>query len=385
MEAIVLAGGFGTRLRHVVSDVPKPMAPVAGRPFLRYVLNELTERGVDRIVLAVGYMREAIMEGFGDAYRGAKLIYSPEDTPLFTGGAVKKALELCLDDEVFVVNGDTLFEVDLAEMADFYREKNADFVMAVRPMHDFDRYGTVVMDQNGRIERFLEKRHMKEGLINGGIYLMKKEFLRNVPEEAFSLEKDVLERYVHKKRFYAFVSDGYFIDIGVPDDYKKAQYDFKNRHIVRKAAFFDRDGTINKDIGYLYRIEDLNFINGMPEFISCWKRWGYKIIVVTNQSGIARGMYTEDDMRKLHRYMNKKLKPYGAHIDAFYYCPHHPDFTGPCHCRKPEPGMLKHAIADFELDPRQCIMFGDQPWDIEAAKRCGITGIFTDFEAGGSR
>ena len=361
----------------MVSDVPKPMAPVAGRPFLRYVLNELTEKGVDRIVLAVGYMREAIMEDFGDVYRGAKLIYSPEDTPLLTGGAIKKALELCLDDEVFVVNGDTLFEVNLTEMAVFYREKKADFVMAVRLMHDFDRYGTVVINKNGRIERFLEKRPTKEGLINGGVYLIKKEFLRNTLEEVFSFEKDVLERRVRDECFYAFISDAYFIDIGVPEDYKKAQYDLKKRHIALKAIFFDRDGTINKDVGYLHRVEDLQFIKGMPEFISCWKRWGYKVIVVTNQAGIARGMYTEDDMRKLHRYMNEKLKPYGAHIDAFYYCPHHPDFTGPCHCRKPEPGMLKHAIADFELVPEQCIMFGDQPWDMEAAKKCGVTGVLT--------
>ena len=117
------------------------------------------------------------------------------------------------------------------------------------------------------------------------------------------------------------------------------------------------------------------FIDGMPEFIRKWNDWGYKVIVVTNQAGIARGYYAEEDMHILHRYMNKRLKECGAHIDAFYFCPHHPDITGPCYCRKPEPGMIEQAIREFDLDPEQCILFGDKEWDIEAAKRAKIYGI----------
>lgn len=143
---------------------------------------------------------------------------------------------------------------------------------------------------------------------------------------------------------------------------------------MNKAAFFDRDGTINVDVHYLYKKEDLQFIEGMPQFIRMWNEWGYKVIVVTNQAGIARGYYTEAQMHVLHQYMNEQLNLYGAHIDAFYFCPHHPDFTGPCHCRKPEPGMLEQAIADFDIDVSQSILFGDKPWDLEAANRCGING-----------
>ncbi|SDI06439.1 D-glycero-D-manno-heptose 1,7-bisphosphate phosphatase [Desulfosporosinus hippei DSM 8344] len=142
---------------------------------------------------------------------------------------------------------------------------------------------------------------------------------------------------------------------------------------MNKAAFFDRDGTINIDVNYLYRIDEFRFIEGIPEFIKSFNDRGYKVIVVTNQAGIARGYYSEEDMHKLHHYINGELAKIGAHIDAFYFCPHHPDVTGPCHCRKPEPGMIEQAIHDFDIDVRQSVLFGDKPWDIEAGEKCGIT------------
>jgi D,D-heptose 1,7-bisphosphate phosphatase len=143
---------------------------------------------------------------------------------------------------------------------------------------------------------------------------------------------------------------------------------------MNKGAFFDRDGIINVDVDHLYKIEDFRFIEGMPQFIKKFNDWGFKVIVVTNQAGIARGFYTEDDMHKLHRHINKELAKIGAHIDVFYYCPHHPDITGPCHCRKPEPGMIEEAIKDFDIDVAQSILFGDKQWDIEAGEKCGIKG-----------
>jgi histidinol-phosphate phosphatase family domain/HAD-superfamily hydrolase, subfamily IIIA len=141
---------------------------------------------------------------------------------------------------------------------------------------------------------------------------------------------------------------------------------------MNKAAFFDRDGTINVDVNYLYKKEDMKFIDGMPQFIKKWNDWGYKVIVVTNQAGIARGLYTQEDMNLLHEFMNEELKKYGAHIDAFYFCPHHPDFTGVCKCRKPATGMIEQAIKDFDIDVNQSILFGDKSWDVEAGEKCGI-------------
>jgi D,D-heptose 1,7-bisphosphate phosphatase len=145
---------------------------------------------------------------------------------------------------------------------------------------------------------------------------------------------------------------------------------------MNKAAFFDRDGTINMDIGHLYDCNKLEFIPGRPELIKHYNDEGYRVIVVTNQAGIAKGYYTVEDMLRFHEYMNQKLKEdWDAHIDAFYYCPHHPDYTGPCHCRKPEPGMIEQAILDWDIDVTQSVLYGDQFHDIEAGEKCGIKSI----------
>lgn len=376
MEAIVLAGGFGTRLSHVVSGVPKPMAPVCNRPFLRFILDDLQEKGVERVVLAVGYKYQIIQDYFGNSYRGIRLEYSIEDTPLFTGGAIKKALAKCQSAKVFVVNGDTFFDVDLQEMS----QVDAPLVVAVKELENFDRYGTVSVSEGNIITGFHEKQPCAKGYINGGIYYIDRILLDSIDKETFSFEKEVLETVYQTFAVPAYISNGFFIDIGVPEDYYAAQNAFRDKCKKNKAAFFDRDGTINVDVHYLHRPEDLVFIDGMPEFIRKWNDWGYKVIVVTNQAGIARGYYTEEDMHHLHRYMNERLREYGAHIDAFYFCPHHPDITGPCHCRKPEPGMIEQAIREFDLDPEQCILFGDKKWDVEAGEKCRIKGILTTGE-----
>jgi len=146
----------------------------------------------------------------------------------------------------------------------------------------------------------------------------------------------------------------------------------------KKAVFLDRDGTINRDVGYLYKIEDFHFIDGVPQLIRTCNQNGYLVIVVTNQSGIARGYYTKQDMDKLHRYINEQLALYGAHIDAFYYCPHHPAITGDCNCRKPKTGMLEQAIADWQIDRSKSLLIGDSPRDVKAGKDCGIKSYYID-------
>ena len=145
---------------------------------------------------------------------------------------------------------------------------------------------------------------------------------------------------------------------------------------MNKAAFFDRDGTINIEKNYLYKVDDFEFIKGIPELIKKYNDEGYVVIVVTNQAGIARGYYTEEDMNILHRYINEQLAKIGAHIDAFYFCPHHPDITGECNCRKPKTGMLEKAIQEWNIDVNQSILYGDKPWDIEAGEKCGIRSIY---------
>lgn len=373
-EAIVLAGGFGTRLAHVVPDVCKPMAPVAGRPFLRFVMDQLAVSGVERAVVADGYRREQIEEYFKDFYRGMDVAYSSEEEPLLTGGAVKQSLSKCQGDWVFVVNGDTWLDVDFDAMeaaADSASEA-VQAVVAVKRMHDFDRYGTVDVDAGDTIIAFHEKKPCAEGLINAGVYLIRRDALDGMPRR-FSLESDWFEEVVSGGALRACECVGGFIDIGVPGDYELAQTMLMPLARGWKLAMFDRDGTINVDTGHLFEPEKLELI---PETVGLMKRYAadpeYKVVVVTNQAGIAKGLYSEADMRALHRHMEEELERRGARVDTWYFCPHHPDYTGECDCRKPAPGMLLAAMRDFDAKPEGCVMHGDKPSDEAAARAAGI-------------
>ena len=224
MEAIILAGGFGTRLKKLNLDVPKPMVPLGEYPFLFYLLSWLEKNGITRVVLSVGYKWEIIKEYFGTSFRGIELDYSVEDEPLGTGGAIKKALEYCEEELVWVINGDTFFEVDLIDMQDFHIQKDNDFTLAARPVKDVSRYGQLLLDEQNRIVGFGEKAKKGPGLINGGIYLFGIDFFRDkTSAQKFSFEKDVLEKCVEKEEFGAYISSQYFIDIGTPEDYRKAK------------------------------------------------------------------------------------------------------------------------------------------------------------------
>ena len=222
MQAIILAGGFGTRLAHIVANLPKPMAPINGVPFLNYVLTYLHRQGIESVVLAVGYKRNDIIDHYGSRFSDISITYSIEDEPLGTGGAIKKALDVCTGDDVFIINGDTYFEVDLKKMGDYHKEVNGDITIATKQLEKFDRYGTV-NSQNGRIIRFMEKQYLDVGRINGGIYVMKKDIFNNFDRSKFSFEKDFLETELERLKIMEYPADGYFIDIGVPADYERAQ------------------------------------------------------------------------------------------------------------------------------------------------------------------
>ncbi|MCS7206107.1 MAG: nucleotidyltransferase family protein [Leptospiraceae bacterium] len=221
-QALILAGGFGTRLRSVVKDLPKPMAPIQGKPFLEYLLTYLETNGIRKVILSVGYLKEKIMEHFGSRFLGMEIVYSPEDQPLGTGGALKQALNL-LEQEFFLLNGDTFFAVNLKDMFEFHKKKQSHFTIALKQIDDCKRYGSVLLDDDGRIVQFIEKREGIECLINGGVYLLSRALVESISLKApFSLERDFLEKTYKEKKFYGFVSDGYFIDIGIPEDYQRA-------------------------------------------------------------------------------------------------------------------------------------------------------------------
>lgn len=228
-EAIVLAGGFGTRLQKVVSEVPKPMAPVAGKPFLQYILDYLIAHKVTHAVLAVGYLRETIIDFFGDQYQSLKITYSIEDNPLGTGGGILQACNYLNGDNAFVINGDTFFDVDLIELSAYHQTNNALLTVALKKMEKFDRYGTVELGSDGKITGFLEKKYLDEGLINGGIYCLNKQVFHPELPQVFSFEKEILEKEIVNRKIYGLRSEGYFIDIGIPEDYARAQTDFKGK------------------------------------------------------------------------------------------------------------------------------------------------------------
>lgn len=226
MEAIILAGGLGTRLREVVKDVPKPMAPVNSKPFLQYLLDYLKKNQITKVILAVGYKWEVIKDYFGDEYAGMQLEYSIEQEQLGTGGAIKQALKQCEMEHVLIVNGDTYFDINLKSMYIQHIGKKAELTIAIKEMKQFERYGTIRCDGD-RITQFEEKKFNEIGYINGGIYICKKELLSKIKEIKFSFEKDVMEKYVRNYYFSVFESKGYFMDIGVPEDYMKFEKDMK--------------------------------------------------------------------------------------------------------------------------------------------------------------
>lgn len=226
-EAIILAGGLGTRLKHLLNNVPKPMAPVNNLPFLEYIFKYLKSQNISSVILSVGYKYKSIQAYFKYSFHGIKIQYSIEETPLGTGGAIKKAMELVESKNAFILNGDTFFNVDLSKMQKAHLITNSKFTLALKELTDFDRYGLVEI-KNNIVINFLEKQPTKSGLINGGTYLLNRdEFLKTDWPERFSFEKEFLETYYKNWHFNAYISTGYFIDIGIPEDYYKATTDFR--------------------------------------------------------------------------------------------------------------------------------------------------------------
>ena len=229
MECIILAGGLGTRLRNTIGDYPKCMAAVNERPFLHYIFQYLQQQKCERVILSLGYKHEIITSWLQKESPSFQTDFVIETEPLGTGGGIQLALQKTNDDNVAVLNGDTFFNIDLNQLFTFHHEKNAAASLALKPMTQFERYGAVRVNENDLILSFEEKRFQEKGLINGGVYVLNKNsfFEKKLPVK-FSFEKDYLEAFVSEKKFYGQKNDGYFIDIGIPEDYGKAATDLQN-------------------------------------------------------------------------------------------------------------------------------------------------------------
>ncbi len=388
MQAIILAGGFGTRLQAVVKDVPKPMADISSKPFLVYLFQHLKSCGITKVVISVGYLQEKIIEYFGNSYLDIEISYAKEDKPLGTGGAIVNSLKFIDKNRpCFVVNGDSFLLVDYKKFFEFYQEKKSQLAIVLRKMNDCSRYGNVVFNEDCLITSFEEKSEQKKsGFINGGIYLFDPKIFEkfSLPEK-FSFEVEFLMKYLQELQPQAFVTDEYFIDIGIPMDYQKAQdelptlskfFSNKNSH-KNKALFLDRDGVVNIDHDHVFEIKKFDFVDGIFELCKKAQELGYLIIVVTNQAGIAKGLYSEEEFLELTKWVENEFAKRQIKIFKTFYCPYHIEAKIEKYCRdsfdrKPSIGMILKAINEFDIDVKKSVMIGDNETDILAAKKAGI-------------
>ena len=392
MDAIILAGGFGTRLRPAVSALPKCMAPVSGMPFLWYLLKYLERYPVERVILSLGYLHEVVEDWVLTTEWPFKVEFSVEDSPLGTGGAIALALDSMgpVKGKVLIINGDTLFNVDLDAFA---ASADEPVNIALRPMEDTSRYGRVCLD-NGLVKGFREKQPGASGLINGGVYLIDPEAagLRSITSP-FSFERDFLEKVCAEDSGLSvggFISDSYFLDIGIPEDWARASAELPLLQSITEASrkavafadalpdgpaptlFLDRDGVINvlRRGDYVKTWDEFEFVPGILESLRELAGIFGLIVIVTNQRGVGRGLMTEDALNEIHRRMLERITRAGGRIDAVYYCTS-TDPEDPM--RKPGIGMFLKACEDFpSIDPSRSVMIGDSESDEKFACSSGL-------------
>lgn len=368
-QAVILSGGFGTRLSHVVSDVPKPMAPIKNIPFLDYIIKTLKQQGFDSFVFLTGYKSEFIEYYFKNLENA---VFVKEETALGTGGAILNAYEY-LKDSFFVINGDTFFDIDYSILEDFGSNKPVS--LALRYTNNIERYGFVEIEDNYSIKSFVEKGKLPEnridGFINGGIYYIQKSTLKPFAEkfnsEFISFETQIFPELLKNNDLYGLPLGGCFIDIGIPDDYFRAQ-DLIPSWISKEAKpalFVDKDGTIIENTEYPHG-RDFKIIEPTIDIVKTYAEKNYHIIMVTNQAGIAKGKFTFEGMKEGFEGIKEVYSLHGITFDDIEFCPYHKDgvikeYSYDTILRKPNPGMLLAACEKLKIDLKNSVMVGDNP------------------------
>lgn len=386
-QCVILVGGRGTRLGALTEAVPKPLLPVGGKPFLEYLVFEARRHGFTHIILLAGYRGEALTaaaENLARRYPELKIDVVIEPEPLGTGGAVRFARDK-LAPEFLLMNGDSLFDINLLDLATRPVAGPWSARIALKPGQDPARYGAV--DVSGdRITLFREKHPSSDpATINGGVYWIKREAIDDIPAGTASIERDVFPRLAAAGALRGFAYDRFMLDIGLPESLATGN-DLIPQRTTRAAVFFDRDGVLNVDRGYVHKSDQFEWIDGAVSAIKAVNDAGRFAFVVTNQAGVAHGYYDERQVHALHEWINDQLRHSGAHIDAFMYCPHHPEATRPayrmaCACRKPNPGMLTTLMSDWPILRDRSFLIGDRDTDLKAAAAASISG---HLFAGGS-
>ncbi len=372
-DVIILAGGLGTRLQTLVHDLPKPMAEVASHPFLHYILKSLNVEQTQRIVLSVGYKHEVIREYIGEEFRGIPVQYAIEHEPLGTGGGIALAMSHCTEEKVLILNGDTYFNVEVSRLWDKHVQEGNKLTLGVKYIEKPDRYGSVVTDaQSGRILQFKEKEeNAAAAFINAGVYLIERDLSSDFPvTPKWSFEKDFLEKELSRIQIGTAASAALFIDIGIPEDYLRAQELFKQKEHKHNwseyVLLLDRDGVINQPKANDYVKEPKEFLwtEHALEALYLLRRVFKSIYVVTNQQGIGRELMSEKDLEDIHLSMHKVL--INNHIDYFnavFYAPYLAKQNHPW--RKPGTGMPDKATVYEQSDSTKWVMVGDSPGDMK--------------------
>ena len=405
MKTILMAGGRGTRIAELFPNIPKPLIPVAGMPILEREIRSLCAQGFKDIILTVGYLADKIISYFGDGSQfGAKIDYFVEESPLGNAGALFRLREKIGDEPFLLLNADAAFDVDFNRMVAFHQNHGGLVTLFTHPnSHPYDS-GLIIADENGHVEKWLAKEDERpqwyDNRVNAGLHVIDPEALdiglqsleinkeSGFPQGKVDLDRQILKPLCGSNMMFCYDSPEYVKDMGTPERFHQVEADYKNGVVQaknltnkQKAIFLDRDGTINKYVGFLRNIDDFELIEGVAEAIKLINQSGYLAIVVTNQPVIARGEVTWEELNKIHKKMATLLGKEGAYVDGIYICPHHPDkgFEGErpeykidCDCRKPKPGLLLQAAKDFNIDLSESYMIGDSHRDVEAGENAGV-------------
>lgn len=387
-----MAGGRGTRISELFPDIPKPMIPVCGVPVLEREILSLKEQGFTDIILTVGYKAEKIINHFEDGQRyGVHIEYFIEKEPLGNAGALFQMKDKLVED-FLLLNADAMFNVDFNRFVAFHKRHGGLVSLFTHPNnHPYDS-GLIISNEKKQVMQWLSKEDNRpeyyENRVNAGLHIINPEVLNKERLAGkIDLDRQVLKPLCGTGKMYCYDSPEYVKDMGTANRYYAVCSDFKNGIVEeknlkkkQKAIFLDRDGTINKYVGFLREVEQFELLDGVSEAIKKINQSGYLAVVVTNQPVIARGEVTYDKLQEIHNKMETLLGKDGAYLDGIYFCPHHPDsgFEGEikelkidCNCRKPKPGMLIKAAEDLNIDLSMSWMIGDGKSDILAGKNAG--------------
>lgn len=383
-KAMVLAAGEGTRLSPLTLETPKVLLPVGAVPLVCRTLAWLKSHGISQVAINLYHLGNKIREFLGNgSWFGVEISYSWEETLLGTAGGVKKMAHF-FSNTFVVVYGDVLTDFDLAAMISFHQEKKALVTLALFEAPEPSEVGVVQLDKDGRVLDFVEKPPKEADLGNlgsGGVYVLERQVLDYIPNQGFcDFAYDIFPKLIQAGLpIYGYVLDSqdYLIDIGTPEKCCQANKDVEAGRLRicygKRAVFLDRDGTIARDVHYCRRVEDFELLPTVPEAIRLLNENGFKVVVITNQSGIARGYFTEETLKQIHQKLKDELAKHGVWVDAIYYCPHHPDDG--CDCRKPKTALFHRAARELNIDFTGSYVIGDLPMDIEAGKALGCKTV----------